>query len=108
MSAITSGSPLACLDGVAGEQVENACEQAVFADAQSAAKAVAYVGARLALLSDAAIAARGDRDFLAVFATGRRAIELDRYGIAAHVLWCATAALPSAARLWLCFRIPAH
>ena len=29
---------------------------------------------------------RGDRDFLAAFATGRRAIELDRYGIAAHVL----------------------
>ena len=37
MSAIASGS-LACLDGVAGEQVENACEQAVFADAQSTAK----------------------------------------------------------------------
>jgi hypothetical protein len=86
MSAITSGSPLACLDGVAGEQVENACEQAVFADAQSAAKAVAYVGARLALLFDAVTAARGDLDFLAAFATGRRAIELDRYGIAAHVL----------------------
>jgi hypothetical protein len=86
MSAITSGSPLACLDGGAGEQVENACEQAVFADAQSAAKAVAYVGARLALLFDAVTAARGDLDFLAAFATGRRAIELDRYGIAAHVL----------------------
>ena len=85
VSAITSGS-LACLDGVAGEQVENACEQAVFADAQSTAKAVAYVSARLSLLSDVAATARGDRDFLAAFTTGRRAIELDRYGIAAHVL----------------------
>ena len=85
MSAITSGS-LACLDGVSGEQVENACEQAVFADAQSTAKAVAYISARLSLLADVAATARGDRDFLAAFATVRRAIELDRYGIAAHVL----------------------
>jgi len=85
VSAITSGS-LACLDGVAGEQVENACEQSVFADAQSTAKAVAYVSARLSLLADVAATARGDRDFLTAFATGRRAIELDRYGIAAHVL----------------------
>src|SRR5215470_1481587 len=85
VSAITSGS-LACLDGVAGEQIENACEQSVFADAQSAAKAVAYVSARLSLLADVAATARGDRDFLTAFATGRRAIELDRYGIAAHVL----------------------
>src|SRR6478672_10321107 len=74
VSAITSGS-LACLDGVAGEQVENACEQAVFADAQSTAKAVAYVSARLSLLSDVAATARGDRDFLAAFTTGRRAID---------------------------------
>lgn len=85
MSAIASGS-LACLDGITGEQVENACEQAVFADAQNTARAVAYISARLSLLSDVATAAHGDRGFLAAFATGRRAIELDRYGIAAHVL----------------------
>jgi hypothetical protein len=87
ISAVAPGSPLACLDGVAGEQVENACEQAVFADAQSTARAVAYVSARLSLLSDVfAIAQRGDRDLLATFTPTRRAIELDRYGIAAHVL----------------------
>ena len=87
ISAVAPGSPLACLDGVAGEQVENACEQAVFADAQSTARAVAYVSARLSLLSDVfAIAQRGDRDLLAAFTPTRRAIELDRYGIAAHVL----------------------
>jgi hypothetical protein len=85
MNALAS-APLACLDGVAGEQVENACEQSVFADAQSTARAVAYVNARLSLLSEAFAIARGDHDFLAAFATGRRAIELDRYGIAAHVL----------------------
>jgi hypothetical protein len=86
MSAVASGSPLACLEGLAGEQVENACEQAVFADAQSTARAVAYVTARLSLLADAFANARGDEQFLAAFATGRRAIELDRYGLAAHVL----------------------
>jgi hypothetical protein len=87
VSALAPGSPLACLDGVAGEQVGNACERAVFADAQSTARAVAYVTARLALLADvSAIDQRGDRDLLAAFANARRAIELDRYGIAAHVL----------------------
>jgi hypothetical protein len=86
LSAVASGSPLACLEGLAGEQVENACEQAVFADAQSTAKAVAFVTARLSLLADVFASARGDEEFLAAFATGRRAIELDRYGLAAHVL----------------------
>ncbi|MGB9387202.1 MAG: hypothetical protein WCB50_20645, partial [Pseudolabrys sp.] len=87
VSALAPGSPLACLDGVAGEQVENACERAIFADAQSTARAVAYVTARLALLADVStVAQRDDRDLLATFANARRAIELDRYGIAAHVL----------------------
>ena len=56
-------------------------------DAQSTASAVAYVSARLSLLSDAfAAAQRGDPDLINVFGATRRAIELDRYGIAAHVL----------------------
>lgn len=84
LSAVASGSPLACLDGVAGEQVENACEDAVFADAQSTARAVAYVNAQLSLLAD--VAQHSDHDLVAAFSTTRRAIELDRYGIAAHVL----------------------
>src|SRR5689334_7268385 len=84
LSAVASGSSLACLDGVAGEQVENACENAVFADAQSTARAVAYINARLSLLAD--VAQHRDHDLVAAFSTARRAIELDRYGIAAHVL----------------------
>jgi len=75
VSALAPGSSLACLDGVAGEQVENACERAVFADAQSTARAVAYVTARLALLADvSAVAQRDDRGLLAVFANARRAL----------------------------------
>lgn len=80
--ALTPGSALACLDSGAGETAETACEAAVFASPQSTAAAVAYVGARLRLLADAkALDPLGDS-----FAAPRRAIELDRYGIAAHVL----------------------
>jgi hypothetical protein len=109
VSALAPGSPLACLDGVAGEQVENACERAVFADAQSTARAVAYVTARLALLADvSAVAPRDDRDLVAVFANARRAIELDRYGIAAHVLAVRDGCTPNAVPLSRCFRTPAR
>ena len=87
LAATAAGSSLACLDGVAGEDVENACEKAIFADAQSAARAVTYVAARFSLLSDAVRYAKSrDPELLNSFAATRRAVELDRYGIAAHVL----------------------
>jgi hypothetical protein len=82
-SALTPGSALACLGGGAGEAAETACEAAVFASPQSTAAAVAYIGARLTLLADAR--AR-DVGAATMFAASRRAIELDRFGIAAHVL----------------------
>ncbi len=85
--ALAPGSALACLDGAAGEAVENACEQMVFAGPQSTAGAVAYMAARLTLLADGlAFARRGDAEFAATLAPLRRAIELDRFGIVAHVL----------------------
>jgi hypothetical protein len=85
--ALAPGSALGCLDGGAGETVGNACEKAVFADAQTAAAAVAFTAARLALLRDAyALAQQGDAEISDVFAPARRAVELDRYGVAAHVL----------------------
>src|SRR6187549_3181767 len=87
LSATAPGSALSCLDGLAGEEIENACEKSVFADPQSAARAVGYISARLSLLADAAATAgRGGSDVLAALAPTRRAIELDRFGIAAHVL----------------------
>jgi hypothetical protein len=84
LAAAAPGSALSCLDGLAGEEIENACEKSLFADPQSVARAVGYVSARLSLLSDAA--GRGNPDVLAALAPTRRAIELDRFGIAAHVL----------------------
>ena len=84
---LAPGSTLACLDGAAGEAVEGACEKTVFAGPQSTAAAVAYMAARLTLLADGlAFARHGDADFPAALAGLRRAIELDRFGIAAHVL----------------------
>lgn len=86
-SSMAPGSPLACLDAGAGETVQNACEKAVFADPANVAAAVAYSAARLTLLKDTFdFAQRGDAGVLSAFAGARRAIELDRYGFAAHVL----------------------
>ena len=85
--AVTPGSPLACLDAVAGDAVETACEKAVFANPASVAAAVSYVTARLALLSDAVdYARRTGGGYESALATLRVAIETDRYGIVAHVL----------------------
>lgn len=82
-SALQPGSALGCLDSVAGETVEAACEAKVFGSPQSAAAAVVYTGARLTLLADAQ---RLNPAAATAFAASRRAIELDRFGIAAHVL----------------------
>ena len=84
--ALAPGSTLSCLDGAAGEAVENACEKNVFAGPQSTAAAVAYMAARLTLLADGVAFARHDPDFAASLSGLRRAIELDRFGLAAHVL----------------------
>jgi hypothetical protein len=82
--ALAPGSPLACLDGDAGDSVETACEKALFATPETAAAAVTYVTARLSLLSDAL--ALDDPELTATVAGLRRGLQLDRYGIAAHVL----------------------
>jgi hypothetical protein len=85
--ALTPGSPLACLDGDAGETVETACEQAIFARPDTVAAAVVYMTAKLSLLSDAdRLVGLDDEEFAASIAGLRRALALDRYGIAAHVL----------------------
>ena len=85
--ALAPGSALACLEGGAGETVENACEKTVFGSPQSTAAAVSYTAARLTLLSDGLTFARqSEPDFALTLAGLRRAIELDRFGLAAHVL----------------------
>jgi hypothetical protein len=85
--SIAPGSALSCLDELAGETVDFACEKAVFASPEAVASAVKYVTAQLALLIDGtAYVARGDAAYASELAPLRTAIELDRFGLVAHVL----------------------
>jgi hypothetical protein len=85
--SIAPGSALSCLDELAGEAVEAACEQAVFASPEAVASAVKYVTAQLALLIDGtAYVARGNAAYASELAPLRTAIELDRFGLVAQVL----------------------
>lgn len=85
--AIMPGSALACLDAMAGETVETACEKALFATPEATAAAVAYVDAQLSLLAAGSQQwRRGDRSHEGMLANLRRAAELDRFGLVAHVL----------------------
>jgi hypothetical protein len=86
-AALQPGSALACLDGEAGEKAGDACEAAVFASAPSVAAAVAFAGERLSILKAAFdLSKLGDTQIMPALASARRAAELDRYGLAAHVL----------------------
>jgi hypothetical protein len=85
--AVAPGSPLACLDALAGDAVEAACERAVFATPANVASAVAYVAAQYALLSDmSAFSKRGGTDIVDALVPLRRALEADPFGFLAHVL----------------------
>jgi hypothetical protein len=85
--ALAPGSPLACLDALAGEAVESACEKALLNSPASVAAASSYVAAQLALFSNAATyAQRRGADMEDVLAPLRRSLETDRFGFVAHVL----------------------
>jgi hypothetical protein len=85
--AIAPGLALSCLDGLAGEAVEVACEKAVFASPEAVAAAVSYVMAQLGLLAEGTEhAERNDTAYRAELVALRATIELDRFGIVAHAL----------------------
>ena len=84
--AIAPGSALSCLDELAGDAVEAACEKAVFASPEAVASAVKYVSAQLALLDEGTAYVARDASYATELAPLRTAIELDRFGLVAHVL----------------------
>jgi hypothetical protein len=84
--ATMPGSPLACLDGNAGDIVENSCEKALFASPEITAAAVSYVSAQVALFADMTEYAARTGKPLSRFSSLRRALEADRFGIVARVL----------------------
>src|SRR5262245_41844677 len=83
----SSGLALACLNGMAGDVVEDACEKVLFQSPEATAAAVSYAATQLALLADLAQHARrsGARVPTAL-GNLRRVIEADRYGLVARVL----------------------
>jgi hypothetical protein len=83
--AFMPGSALGCLDAIAGETVEGACEKALFATPEATAAAVSYVAAQLSLLASARELGRPGGTTSGTLAL-RRALEADRFGIVAHVL----------------------
>jgi len=84
--AVAPGSALSCLDELASETVEAACERAVFSSPEAVSAAVAYVTAKLGLLVDRNAQVRRVDPTLAPELAPLTALEIDRFGIVAHVL----------------------
>ncbi len=85
--AIAAGSPLACLDGIAGETVEAACEKAIFANPETVAAAISYVSARLTLLADVLAYDKTPGKSINISPNAlRRSLGADRFGFVAQVL----------------------
>ncbi len=81
---------LACLDELAGDTVQAACERALFGAPDHAAAAVSYVAAQIDRLTErAGAAATAETRAL------RNALQRDRYGLAAHVLATRDGCTPS-------------
>jgi len=85
--AAAPGSPLACLDAIAGDAVETACEKALFNSPEVTAAAVSYVSARLNLLAHGIeFTSRVDPGYGPALVALRQSLESDRFGIVAQVL----------------------
>jgi hypothetical protein len=88
-SAVQSNASLpalACLDGLAGENVEAACEKALFASADSVAASVSYTAGQVTRLAAFGNVAAANRVMTPELNALRRTIERDRYGLVAQVL----------------------
>jgi hypothetical protein len=84
---ITASLPaLSCLDGIAGESVESACEKAIFTSAESVAAAVSYSGAQISRLASFGNVATANKAMTPELNALRRTVERDRFGMIAHVL----------------------
>jgi len=95
--AMMPGSALACLDAMAGETVESACERTLFATPEAVSAAVSYVAEQIRLLAEVHRVGGSGMIGGGAFTNSaaptppmlvnmRRAVETDRYGLAAHVL----------------------
>lgn len=84
--SLAPGSPLACLNGFAGDDVEAACEKALFAAPATVAAATSYAAARVALLGDMVAYSKRGGNIDDMLVPLRRSLETDRFGFVAHAL----------------------
>jgi len=77
---------LACIDDLAGDSVEAACEKVLFGSPDHVAAAVSYAAGRLSRLTTLGDVAAAGKVMTPDLLMMRRAIERDRYGLMAHVL----------------------
>ena len=77
---------LSCIDDLAGDVVQQACEKALFGSAESTAAAVNYMAAMITRLTALGDATTAQRTMTSETQALRRAIEHDRYGLVAQVL----------------------
>jgi hypothetical protein len=85
--ALAPGSALACLDAVAGNNVDAACEKALFASPAAVAAATSYAAARLELVTAMVAYVKGGGTGIdGLLLPLRHAVELDSYGFLAHAL----------------------
>lgn len=77
---------LSCVDDLAGDSVEVACEKVLFGSPDHVAAAVSYAAARLDRLTVLGEATTATRSMTPELQALRRAVERDRYGLVAHVL----------------------
>jgi hypothetical protein len=85
-TAAVSLPALACIDDIAGEAVERACEKVLFGSAESTAAAVSHMAAMITRLTALGDAATAQRTMIPEVQALRRAVEHDRYGLVAQVL----------------------
>lgn len=77
---------LSCVDDLAGDGVETACEKVLFGSPDHVAAAVSYAAARLDRLTALGDVTAASRVMTPELQALRRAVERDRYGLVAHVL----------------------
>jgi hypothetical protein len=87
---------LSCIDGLAGDVVETACEKALFGTPDAAAAAVSYTALEISRLRSFGDVSAADNAMSPELEALRHAIERDRYGLVAHVLTVRDHCQPSA------------
>ena len=86
---------LSCIDGLAGDAVEDACEKALFGTPDATAAAVSYAAAEISRLRSFGDVAAANNAMSPELHALRRAVERDRYGLVAHVLVARDSCQPS-------------